>query len=323
MQQQIQQDRANKRGKKLKEDLKLKICDLGNGCWTYHHFSTEIQTRQYRSPEVIIGSKYNETADNWSLACMLFEMATGDFLFEPRNSSNKKYTQDDDHIAQMMELLGPIPKSLALQGIHYKKMFDRDGQLKNIKGLNYWPLQKVLHEKYKFKPEEAKDFADFLLPMLEWDPEKRAKAKTMLEHPWLKKASNYDTKLNEEEIQELYQRNHLEKQKKEMLGKDFEDGPVVETSRLCLSDLELNKGDDEMSTNSNSFGALSFLSSEDDDSLERPSKAKKGKKNGKKKKEEALFLKRDIAEGRTFNNSFTGPYPEETDHLHLDKGANP
>lgn len=92
MQQQIQEERANKRGKKLDESLRLKICDLGNGCWTYHHFSTEIQTRQYRSPEVIVGAKYNTTADNWSLACMLFEIATGDFLFEPRNSSNKKYS---------------------------------------------------------------------------------------------------------------------------------------------------------------------------------------------------------------------------------------
>ena len=42
MQQQIQQERAKKRGPKLDENLKLKICDLGNGCWTYHHFSTEI-----------------------------------------------------------------------------------------------------------------------------------------------------------------------------------------------------------------------------------------------------------------------------------------
>ena len=92
MQQQIQEERAKKRGPKLDENFRMKICDLGNGCWTYHHFSTEIQTRQYRSPEVIIGAKYNTTADNWSLACMLFEMATGDFLFEPRNSSNKKYS---------------------------------------------------------------------------------------------------------------------------------------------------------------------------------------------------------------------------------------
>ena len=156
--------------------MRLKICDLGNGCWTYHHFSTEIQTRQYRSPEVIIGSKYNATADNWSLACMMFEMATGDFLFEPRDSKNKAYDQDDDHLAQMMELLGPMPHSMALSGTKYPKMFNRDGQLKRINGLNYWPLHKVLHEKYRFKEEEARAFANFLLPMLEWEPEKRATA---------------------------------------------------------------------------------------------------------------------------------------------------
>ncbi len=26
----------------LTEDVKIKIADLGNGCWTHHHFSTEI-----------------------------------------------------------------------------------------------------------------------------------------------------------------------------------------------------------------------------------------------------------------------------------------
>ena len=55
---------------------------------------------------------------------MLFEMATGDFLFEPRDSSNKKYTQDDDHLAQMMELLGQMPESYARTGTRYHKMFN-------------------------------------------------------------------------------------------------------------------------------------------------------------------------------------------------------
>lgn len=32
---------------------------------------------------------------------------------------------------------------------------------------------------------------------------------------------------------------------------------------------------------------------------------------------------RDIAEGKNLNNSFTGPYPENWDHLHIDKGPNP
>jgi serine/threonine-protein kinase SRPK3 len=33
------------------------IVDLGNACWTHRHFSEDIQTRQYRAPEVLIGSQ--------------------------------------------------------------------------------------------------------------------------------------------------------------------------------------------------------------------------------------------------------------------------
>lgn len=53
------------------EVLKIKIADLGNACWIDHHFTEDIQTRQYRSPEVILGSKWDAGADIWSLACMV------------------------------------------------------------------------------------------------------------------------------------------------------------------------------------------------------------------------------------------------------------
>lgn len=39
----------------LDEDVEVVIADLGNACFHHHHFTDEIQTRQYRSPEVIIG----------------------------------------------------------------------------------------------------------------------------------------------------------------------------------------------------------------------------------------------------------------------------
>lgn len=45
-------DRGKKRGPGLDENVNVKIVDMGNACWFHHHFSTEIQTRQYRSPEV-------------------------------------------------------------------------------------------------------------------------------------------------------------------------------------------------------------------------------------------------------------------------------
>jgi len=59
---------------------------------------------------------------------MIFEMITGDFLFEPRSGSG--YCKDDDHLAQMIELLGPIPKYIAFSGKLSKKFFDNKGNLR-------------------------------------------------------------------------------------------------------------------------------------------------------------------------------------------------
>jgi serine/threonine-protein kinase SRPK3 len=51
--------------------ISVKIADLGNACWTNQHFTNDIQTRQYRSPEVILGAKWGASTDIWSMACMV------------------------------------------------------------------------------------------------------------------------------------------------------------------------------------------------------------------------------------------------------------
>ena len=40
--------------------LKVKIADLGNACWEHHHYTDDIQTRQYRSLEVILGKESSQ-----------------------------------------------------------------------------------------------------------------------------------------------------------------------------------------------------------------------------------------------------------------------
>jgi len=35
--------------------------------------------------QVLLGAKYDTAADMWSLACMVFELITGDLLFDPRS----------------------------------------------------------------------------------------------------------------------------------------------------------------------------------------------------------------------------------------------
>ncbi|XP_052029034.1 SRSF protein kinase 2 isoform X9 [Apodemus sylvaticus] len=134
------------------DKIRVKIADLGNACWVHKHFTEDIQTRQYRSIEVLIGAGYSTPADIWSTACMAFELATGDYLFEPH--SGEDYSRDE-------------------------------GELRHITKLKPWSLFDVLVEKYGWPHEDAAQFTDFLIPMLEMVPEKRASAGECLRHPWL------------------------------------------------------------------------------------------------------------------------------------------
>uniref|UniRef100_A0A8C9W1L7 non-specific serine/threonine protein kinase n=1 Tax=Scleropages formosus TaxID=113540 RepID=A0A8C9W1L7_SCLFO len=163
--------------------LRVKIADLGNACWVHKHFTEDIQTRQYRSIEVLIGAGYSTPADIWSTACMAFELATGDYLFEPH--SGEDYSRDEDHIAHIIELLGCIPRHFALSGKYSREFFNRRGELRHITKLKPWSLFDVLVEKYGWTHEDAGHFTHFLLPMLEMVPEKRASASECLMHPWL------------------------------------------------------------------------------------------------------------------------------------------
>ncbi|XP_017122994.1 SRSF protein kinase 3 isoform X7 [Drosophila elegans] len=164
-------------------NVRVKIADLGNACYDYHHFTEDIQTRQYRSIEVLLGAPYNYTADIWSTACLAFELATGDYLFDPH--AGESYSRDEDHLAHIVELLGSIPQSVILRGKHGLKYFTSYGSLRNITKLKPWSLKNVLVEKYDWDPVEAKKFSDFLLPMLEYNPVIRASAAECLQHPWL------------------------------------------------------------------------------------------------------------------------------------------
>ena len=192
-------EKFSRRGPEIDPSIEVKICDLGNACWFNHHFSTIIQTRQYRSPEVLLGIEYNESSDIWSLACIVFELATGDFLFEPRKGET--FSKNDDHLAQIIELVGKMPKNFALCGENSKKYFNKRGKLRRIKKLNYFPLEKVLTTKYNFKEKEAKALSDFLMPMLEYYPYKRATARELLRHPWLNMPANFDYKISDIEIE--------------------------------------------------------------------------------------------------------------------------
>jgi serine/threonine protein kinase len=164
-------------------DVEVKIADLGNACLVNHHFAEIIQTRQYRSLEVILGAGYGTSADIWSTACMVFELATGQCLFEPQSGRN--HTADEDHLACIIELLGKIPRKIAMSGKHSRHFFNWKCELWHIKKLKPTGLFGLLTEAYEWDQLQAQEFTAFLLPMLDYDPNRRATAAECLRHPWL------------------------------------------------------------------------------------------------------------------------------------------
>lgn len=148
----------------------------------------------------------------------------------------------------MMELLGRMPKNLALAGKNSKKFFDSKGHLRRISGLNFWPLKKVLVEKYRIKEEEATLLADFLIPMLSWNHETRASAEDMLKHPWFEMEENYDFKYTEREYEVMLLKKELKTQMKGAANTQQDDAVLEdrqEMNELVDSDPELYAGDIE------------------------------------------------------------------------------
>jgi serine/threonine protein kinase len=77
------------------ETGQFRLIDFGN---TERHFKrgTPVATREYTPPEGIIGGELGTPIDLWSLACTLFELLTGELLFDPHDAAGKKYIEFAD-----------------------------------------------------------------------------------------------------------------------------------------------------------------------------------------------------------------------------------
>eukprot|EP01006_Ploeotia_vitrea_P041742 TRINITY_DN66571_c11_g2_i1.p1 TRINITY_DN66571_c11_g2~~TRINITY_DN66571_c11_g2_i1.p1 ORF type:complete len:574 (-),score=121.07 TRINITY_DN66571_c11_g2_i1:495-2216(-) len=67
----------------------IKVIDFGSSCYVNKRMFKYIQSRFYRSPEVILGHSYDCAIDMWSLACILAEMHTGQPLFDGRDEAEQ------------------------------------------------------------------------------------------------------------------------------------------------------------------------------------------------------------------------------------------
>ncbi|XP_056445352.1 dual specificity tyrosine-phosphorylation-regulated kinase 2 [Gadus chalcogrammus] len=174
----------------------IKVIDFGSSCYEHQRVYTYIQSRFYRAPEVILGSRYGMPIDMWSLGCILAELLTGYPLLPGEDEA--------DQLACIMELLG-MPA---------QKLLDASKRAKNFVSSKGYPRYCVVStladgsaslgagrsRRGKARgPPASKDwsvalrgcddplFLDFLKQCLEWDPAIRMSPSQALRHPWLRR----------------------------------------------------------------------------------------------------------------------------------------
>lgn len=85
-------------------DTLIKIIDFGNATYENEHHSSIINTRQYRGPEVLLETQWNELSDIWSLGCIFLELYSGELLFGTH--------ENVEHLALMEKVVAPFSSSL-------------------------------------------------------------------------------------------------------------------------------------------------------------------------------------------------------------------
>lgn len=94
----------------------IKVIDFGSACHERQTVYTYIQSRFYRSPEVLLGIPYNASIDMWSLGCIAVEL----FLGLPLFPGTSEYNQ----ITRIVEMLGNPPQYMLDMGKQTSQFFN-------------------------------------------------------------------------------------------------------------------------------------------------------------------------------------------------------
>ena len=174
----------------------IKVIDYGSSCYEHQRVYTYIQSRFYRAPEIILGSKYGMSIDMWSFGCILAELLTGYPLFPGED--------EGDQLACMMEVLGMPPLKM-LDGCKRTRTFFSSKGNPRYCTVSTAADGSVVYgggrsRRGKFRgPPSSKElskalrgcddalFLDFLQRCLEWDPAARMTPPQALRHGWLRR----------------------------------------------------------------------------------------------------------------------------------------
>lgn len=176
-----------------KKNTKIKLIDFGSAAFQGQQVYTYIQSRFYRSVDVILGIlPFTPAIDMWSLGCIVAELFLGLPLF-PGNS-------EFDQLNRIVDLLGPISSRVLDRGKNTRKFFSKTSSGWTLRSREDYEETTGKKEKVsQRKPNVSKSLRDAIMPTsstlygekilsfvslcLDYDPAERLTAAQAVGHP--------------------------------------------------------------------------------------------------------------------------------------------
>lgn len=182
----------------------VKLIDFGSACQLDYPVYQYVQSRFYRSPEVLLGMpQYDSQIDMWSLGCVAAELFLGIPLFPGQNEMNM--------VQRIVEMLGPMPDLFLRRCTRAAKYYNVTGNAHGLKSVaqyeaendcklapskryfSHTTLQDIVMQApwkseapHKEEIEQRKAFLDLLRGMLKVDPLERLTPDEAMQHPFIK-----------------------------------------------------------------------------------------------------------------------------------------
>ncbi|XP_075258236.1 dual specificity protein kinase CLK2-like [Convolutriloba macropyga] len=167
------------RDEKILRSPEIRLIDFGSATYFEDSHSTIVSTRHYRALEVILELGWDEKCDNWSVGGIMFELYTGDALFQTHDNF--------EHLAMMKYILGDFPEDMIKRT--KKRKYFRRGDLDwdydedstsncRIKSMCR-PLRDCMIRK---TDQDHINLFELVERLLNYDPEKRVSMRRCLKH---------------------------------------------------------------------------------------------------------------------------------------------
>ncbi|KAF3353745.1 hypothetical protein VdG1_08051 [Verticillium dahliae VDG1] len=159
------------------------LCDFGSAVTGEVEHLEDVQPDIYRATEVIVEAPWSYSIDIWNTGCVIWDLFEGGHLFTGHDPKFERY-RSRAHLAEIIALLGPPPKTLLQMGRSSHKFFTETG---NLHGADSGLLagSSLEERETSLEGDSQKRFLAMMRKMLQWEPSKRSSAKALAEDEWI------------------------------------------------------------------------------------------------------------------------------------------